>query len=103
VTIAFADQLALLCTAGGLIIGLLVTLVVGKPFLALRVALEFWTAAGLLRLAAPPSWGRLLGAAAIVAVRQLLGLGLRASSPRLPAPRWSALRAAVRPVWRDRP
>jgi hypothetical protein len=46
---------------------------------ALGVMLELWLAAGLLRLAAPPTWPRLATAAAIIAIRQLTGFGLRTS------------------------
>jgi hypothetical protein len=42
-----------------------------------RVALDLWLAAGLLRLALPSPWTQLLGAAAIIGVRQLVGLALR--------------------------
>jgi hypothetical protein len=74
------ESLALTCTAAGLVAGLLVLARTGKGLPALRVALDFWVAAGLLRLAGPPSWPALAGAAAVVALRQLLGLGLRASA-----------------------
>ncbi len=45
--------------------------------LALRVLLEFLTAAGLLRLAGDPGWLQIGAAAAVVAVRRLLALRLR--------------------------
>ena len=45
--------------------------------LALRVLLEFLTAAGLLRLAGNPGWAQIGSVAAVVALRQLLSLGLR--------------------------
>ncbi len=94
------DTLALVCTAGGLLAGVVVLGRTGDGLLALRVALELWTAAGLLRLAGPPSWPRLAGAAAIVALRQLLGVGLRAST------RTGAgsvlVDLLIRPAWRHR-
>lgn len=68
---------AALCTMGGLAAGLLVLTRTGKGLLALQVALEFWTAAGLLRLVGEPSWQRIAGAAAVVALRQLLSFGVR--------------------------
>ncbi len=68
---------ALVCTGLGLLAGL-ATLVATRDGLAsLRVALELWTAAGLLRLSAPPSWHGVGAAAGILAVRQLVKLGLR--------------------------
>ena len=39
---------------------------------ALRLALEFWMAAALLRLSASPSWSALAVAAAIVGIRSLV-------------------------------
>jgi hypothetical protein len=97
---ALLDRLALAITAGGLVAGLVVVARTGKALLALRVALELWTAAGLLRLAGPPSWPRLTGAAAVIALRQLLGLGLRASTA---SGTGSALvDRLIRPAWRRR-
>jgi len=82
------DALALVCTAAGLVAGLAVLSASRAPRLAIRVALEFWTAASLLRLAGPLTWQRLAAAAAIVALRRLLGAGLRADlgggAPRSP-------------------
>ncbi|MEJ7742560.1 MAG: hypothetical protein WKF73_08485 [Nocardioidaceae bacterium] len=49
------EQAALLCTAAGLIAGALVVGSTRDPRLGLRVALEFFMAAGLLRLAGPLS------------------------------------------------
>jgi uncharacterized membrane protein len=81
---------ALFCVAGGLIAGAVALVVVHDPRLALRLALDMWLAAGLLRLALPPSWQSLLAAAAIVAIRQLvtrtLGGGA-ADGDEAPAPR----------------
>ncbi|MFI7070732.1 hypothetical protein [Micromonospora sediminicola] len=73
---ALIGYAALACVAGGLLAGSVVLAVARDGRLALRVALDLWLAAGLLRLALPPSWDQLLSAAAIVAVRQLVGLGL---------------------------
>jgi hypothetical protein len=74
------ESLALACTAAGLVAGLVVLARTGRGLPALQVALDFWIAAGLLRLAGPPSWPALAGAAAVVALRQLLGWRLRASA-----------------------
>lgn len=46
---------------------------------ALAALLDFLTAAGLLRLAAPSSWSAIALAATVVAVRKLLSTGLRFS------------------------
>lgn len=80
------NTLAMLCTGGGLIAGLIAFAATGRGIPALRLALEFWTAAGLIRLAGPPSWPQLGSAAAIVAVRQLISLGLRDSPLRRSSP-----------------
>jgi hypothetical protein len=97
---ALLESLALACTAAGLLAGLVVMARTGKGLLALAVALDLWTAAGLLRLAGPPSWARLAGAAAIIALRQLLGLGLRASS--LTGIGGAVVERLLRPAWRQR-
>ncbi|MFD4543602.1 hypothetical protein [Streptomyces bauhiniae] len=47
---------------------------------ALAVLLDFLTAAGLLRLAGEPSWVGIILAAAVIAMRKLLGASLRLSS-----------------------
>ncbi|MEV0001691.1 hypothetical protein AB0H28_05310 [Micromonospora sp. NPDC050980] len=73
---ALIGYAAAVCVAAGLLAGLVVLVVARDGRLALRVALDLWLAAGLLRLALPPSWDQLLSAAAIIAVRQLVGLGL---------------------------
>ncbi|MFI7427663.1 hypothetical protein ACIBPB_11825 [Micromonospora sp. NPDC049836] len=67
---------SLACVAAGLLAGLIALATTRDGRLALRVALDLWLAAGLLRLALPPSLDQLLSAAAIIAVRQLVGLGL---------------------------
>jgi hypothetical protein len=80
------QQASLLCVAGGLVAGLLVLGVSRDARAALRVALDMWLAAGLLRLALPPAWDQLLAAAAILVIRQLVRLSLR----RAPADRSTA-------------
>lgn len=73
------DALAVMVTAGGVVSGVMVLAAVRDGILALRVGLEFWMAAGMLRLAAPPSWRTLAAAAGILAVRQLVIYGLRST------------------------
>ncbi|MBW3581007.1 MAG: hypothetical protein KY447_08205 [Actinobacteria bacterium] len=45
----------------------------------LRMGLDLWVAAGLLRLGAEVGWNTVAAAASVVAVRQLAGYGLRHS------------------------
>ena len=57
---------------------------------AVRLAVEFWLAAGLLRLAHDPDWERITTAAALLVVRAALELGRGWSSevsPSTPARR----------------
>ncbi|CAN5537613.1 hypothetical protein BH18ACT8_BH18ACT8_16340 [soil metagenome] len=75
------DSLALLCTAAGLVAGITVLASSRDSLLALRTALELWVAAGLLRLAGPPSWSTLAAAAAVIVTRQLITQALRWSGP----------------------
>jgi hypothetical protein len=74
------EFLALACTAAGPLAGLVVLARTRRGLPALQVVLDLWLAAGLLRLAGPPSWATLAGVAAVVALRQLLGPGLRAAA-----------------------
>ncbi|MGY1696926.1 MULTISPECIES: DUF1622 domain-containing protein [unclassified Geodermatophilus] len=66
-----------------------------RPALALGVFLDLLLAAGLLRLAAEPTWTSLGTAAAVVLLRRVVGAGLRAGgrslSPPPPAQENSAL------------
>ncbi|GAA0727159.1 DUF1622 domain-containing protein [Dactylosporangium roseum] len=74
---------ALGCIAAGLFTGG-VTLAIGRDLrAALCMALDFWLAAGLLRLGGTPGWQPLMVAATIVAVRQLVGRSLRRPPVRL--------------------
>ena len=82
---------SLLCVAAGLVCGAVALVVSRNVPMALRVALDFWLAAGLLRLALPSAGPELLGAAAIIVVRQLVGVALRAPADRSPEHRESNL------------
>jgi len=73
---SLAEQLAMLCTVAGLIAGGLALATVHSVRVAVRVALELWTAAALLRLAEATTWPALATAAAVIAVRQLAVHGL---------------------------
>ncbi|HUM11804.1 MAG TPA: DUF1622 domain-containing protein [Myxococcaceae bacterium] len=70
---AVLDTAALAVTAAGLL-ALLAAPVHGW-YPALRLALEFWIGAGLLRLSSSPSWSALAVAAAIISVRVMVQLG----------------------------
>ena len=74
-----------LATAAGtviLVVGLVAALGSRTPMIAVarpaRLALEFFLAAGLIRLAAVDSLRGLMTVAAIVAIRQIIGRGVRA-------------------------
>lgn len=98
--------LALLATAAALLAGLVALVATGRPAAALPVFLDLLTAAGLLRLVGEPGWPALATAAAILVLRRLIGLGLRAggrtwTSTRQDRPaRAPDLRRLVRPAWR---
>ncbi len=68
---------ALVISAGALVVGVLTFAVTRRPALALGVFLDLLLAAGLLRLAGDPGWRTVATAAAIAALRHLIGLGLR--------------------------
>jgi hypothetical protein len=80
---------SLICVAAGLICGVLTMLVARDVRVALRVALDLWLAAGLLRLALPAAAPQLLATAVIIGVRQLVGLALRSPAGRTDAERGS--------------
>ncbi len=69
---------ALAVTALGLVAAAVVLAATRHPLSALTVLLDFLLAAGLLRLTGQPGWPALATAAAVVAVRRLVGIGLRA-------------------------
>jgi hypothetical protein len=72
---------ALAVTAAGLLAAAVTLATTRRPLLALKVLLDFLLAAGLLRLTGHPDWPALAGAAAVVALRRLVGFGLRAGAP----------------------
>jgi hypothetical protein len=70
---------ALIVTVGGLVVAVVAFVRTRQARLALALLLDFFTAAALLRLAAPPTW-RALGAAALtIAIRQLASRSLAAT------------------------
>jgi len=97
---------ALAITAAGLVAGALTLARTRSPSLAMSVLLDLLLAAGLLRLTGGPAWGALATIASIVAIRRLIGSGLRVGRPswrpRTPAgpSRKGAVERLVRPAWR---
>ncbi|MQY03982.1 hypothetical protein [Actinomadura macrotermitis] len=67
----------LCCVAAGLVTGAVALVIARDGRAALRIALDFWLAAGLLRLGAAAGGEPLLATAAIMAVRQLVAWSLR--------------------------
>ncbi len=74
---AAVDGVALGVTAAGLVAAAVALRATRRPGFALKVLLDFLLAAGLLRLTGQPGWAALGTAAAVVAVRRLVGIGLR--------------------------
>lgn len=71
------DAIALGLVGAGLVSGGAVAALARSPQEGLRWLLDFVLAAGLLRLSTATTWTALATAAALVAVRQLAGLGIR--------------------------
>ncbi|SDD39770.1 Protein of unknown function [Geodermatophilus telluris] len=80
---AVPGLLALAVSGLALVAGTVALAATRRPALALAVLLDLLLAAGLLRLAAEPTWTSLGTAAAIVALRRLIGAGLRAGGRTL--------------------
>lgn len=70
---------AALVTAAGLGAAVAAYRITREVRRALAVLLDFLTAAGLLRLAGDPTWDGILTAAAVIALRRLIGSGLALS------------------------
>ncbi|KMO78323.1 hypothetical protein [Mycolicibacterium chlorophenolicum] len=56
----------------GIVLGVAALLVFQQPLPALRVMIELFTAAGLLRLSVDLSWAAILGVVALIAVRRVV-------------------------------
>lgn len=56
----------------GVLIGIAALATFRRPLLALRVMLDLFVAAGLLRLSVDLSWETIAGTVAVIAVRQIL-------------------------------
>ena len=70
------DALSVLVAAAGVLVAMLVFGRTRDVREALRSALDMWTAAGALHLAAASTWSAVGSAAAIVVVRKLASVGL---------------------------
>ncbi|RQW96766.1 hypothetical protein DLJ59_30670 [Micromonospora inaquosa] len=77
-------------TALALVAGVVTVLSTGALRSGVRILLDLLTAAGVLRLAGEPGWNGLAGAAAIIALRQLLGVALSRPPP------WSGRQSRAR-------
>lgn len=69
---ALVDYAVLACIAAGIGSAAVVLLVSRNGVLALRVGLDLWLAASLLRIAEPPVGEHLLYVVAILVIRQLI-------------------------------
>ncbi|MDZ4268458.1 MAG: hypothetical protein U1D00_22665 [Mycobacterium sp.] len=76
----------------GILLGLAALAAFRQPLLALRVMLDLFLAAGLLRLAVDQSWATIAGTVAVIAVRRLITRDLNtdftAALARAPRTRW---------------
>ena len=81
--------------AAGIVLGAGSVIVFRRPLVALRMMLEFFTAAGLLRLSADVSWETIAAAGALIAVRQVVTRTL-AADLRSPTPAGALSRSRVR-------
>jgi hypothetical protein len=74
---------SLACVAAGILAAMVVLAASRSSRLALRVSLDLWLAAGLLRLALPANGEALLGVVAIMAIRQIVGAAFTLDEIRL--------------------
>ncbi|WP_025619306.1 hypothetical protein [Salinispora cortesiana] len=73
---ALVEYAVLACMAAGILSAAVVLLVSRNAVLALRVGLDLWLAASLLRIAEPPVGEHLLYVVAIMVIRQLIRVAL---------------------------
>lgn len=69
----------------GIVVGAAALAVFRAPLPALRVTLELFIAAGLLRLSVDNSWSAIAGAAVVIAIRRVLTRSLTADLTHRPA------------------
>jgi len=75
------DECSLVVTALGLVVGALLLARTRTLGPAVAVLMEMLTGAGLLRLAASPTWTRAAGAGGVLLVRRIVILGLSGRQP----------------------
>ncbi|MDY6998486.1 MAG: hypothetical protein SW019_17950 [Actinomycetota bacterium] len=66
----------------GIVLGAAALIVFRQPLPALRVTMEMFIAAGLLRLSVDNSWAAIAGAAIVIAVRRMITRSLTADFTR---------------------
>ena len=76
--ISSADAASWCLAIAGIAIGVAALLVFRRPLPALRVMIELFTAAGLLRLSVDLSWTAILGVVTLIAVRRVVTRSLTA-------------------------
>jgi uncharacterized membrane protein len=69
---SLADLLALSLTAAGVFVFIFGIMFIKKVNDIIPLSLDFWLAAGLLRLSGSPDWRTLASAASIIIVRKLV-------------------------------
>ncbi|MGY2066091.1 hypothetical protein [Blastococcus sp. SYSU DS0619] len=111
-TLAAVTGAAAQLVAGAAVVSALVALAATRrPALALGILLDLLVAAGLLRLAGDPGWQAIATAAVVIALRHLVGYGLRLGArsweargprPERPSRRYDeAARRLLHPAWRQ--
>ncbi|WP_346618588.1 DUF1622 domain-containing protein [Blastococcus montanus] len=107
---AVTGTAAQLVAGVALLTGVWTLAITRRPALALGILLDLLVAAGVLRLAGDPSWEAIATAATVVAIRHLVGYGLRIGArsweatrgrrPGRPPRRYDrTVRHLLRPAW----
>jgi uncharacterized membrane protein len=71
-----ADFLALSLTSAGVLVFIFAILINKRFNYTLPLSLDFWLAAGLIRLSGSPDWTTVVSAASIIIVRKLVMLAI---------------------------
>ena len=79
---AFIDAVSWCVGIAGIVLGSAALAIFRQPLPALRVTLELFIAAGLLRLSVDNSWAAIAGAAVVIAIRRVLTRSLTADFSR---------------------
>lgn len=70
------NTLAVMCMGSGLLIFFSGLLMPANLLKAIPLSLDFWTAAGLLKLSGGPSWNTILTAGLLIMIRKLANFTL---------------------------